>query len=374
MTSTSSLSNDHQLPGLNALRFLAASTVFVHHVEQLKGLFNQPNLWSVTPIFRMGSLAVTFFFVLSGFLISYLLFTEKNETGKIQIKKFYLRRILRIWPLYYTVVFAGLFLLPEFDWFHVPEWSNGNEQGFWLKVALYTFMLPNTVMPLFYPFPAVAQTWSIGVEEQFYLVWPHLFQFNKKIIYAFLSVIAIMMCAREAFVLLNDANPNGIYPYLWHFADDLKFGSMAIGAIGAWLITYDKRRALNFLYSPVVLIAATALMLWRVCIMQFMFAEQELFSIGFLIIILNVATNPRSLFKLRYRWMNAVGKISFGLYMYHIAVITFVIHLALKLMSLEYLSRETFSPFVYVTSVCLTLAIAKASYEWLEKPFLKLKR
>src|SRR5690606_13477827 len=89
--------------GLNALRFFAAYLVVLHHAEQIRmkyGLFHLKEL----SLFNNGSVAVTFFFALSGFLISYLLLRESESTGTVAVRKFYMRRILRIWPLYYLLV------------------------------------------------------------------------------------------------------------------------------------------------------------------------------------------------------------------------------------------------------------------------------
>src|SRR5690554_4577142 len=83
----------------------------MHHAETLReknGLAN----FKWLSLFNNGGVAVTFFFVLSGFLITYLLLKEKQATQNVSIKKFYFKRVLRIWPLYFLLVFIGLFLLP----------------------------------------------------------------------------------------------------------------------------------------------------------------------------------------------------------------------------------------------------------------------
>lgn len=101
----------HHFLGLNALRFFAAFLVVLHHAEQIRlknDLFNLKNF----SLFNNGGIAVSFFFVLSGFLISYLLLKEVKQTGDISIKKFYVRRILRIWPLYFLLVFIGALIIP----------------------------------------------------------------------------------------------------------------------------------------------------------------------------------------------------------------------------------------------------------------------
>src|SRR4051812_19584104 len=91
-------------PGLYGLRFFAAMMVIVSHIELFKGYHGFANGYaSNLAIYELGRMGVTLFFVLSGFLISYLLLVEKETTGTISIGRFYIRRILRIWPLYYLL-------------------------------------------------------------------------------------------------------------------------------------------------------------------------------------------------------------------------------------------------------------------------------
>jgi peptidoglycan/LPS O-acetylase OafA/YrhL len=106
---------------LNGLRFIAASTVVIHHVEQTKDLYGFKNYFGNATVQLIGSMGVTLFFVLSGFLITYLLLQEKAVHQTVQLGKFYMRRVLRIWPLYYLVVLLGLFVFPHLPFFQVPE-------------------------------------------------------------------------------------------------------------------------------------------------------------------------------------------------------------------------------------------------------------
>ena len=97
--------------GLDSLRFFAAYLVVIHHAEQIRMTYGLFNLKQYS-LFNNGGLAVTFFFVLSGFLISYLLLKEQFGKGTISVKKFYFRRVLRIWPLYFLLILIGTLLLP----------------------------------------------------------------------------------------------------------------------------------------------------------------------------------------------------------------------------------------------------------------------
>ena len=91
--------------GLHGLRFIAASLVIITHIEIFKARHGIENLYNINKVIKnFGVYGVDFFFVLSGFLIFYLLFKEKDKFGFINLKHFYIRRILRIWPLYYFIV------------------------------------------------------------------------------------------------------------------------------------------------------------------------------------------------------------------------------------------------------------------------------
>src|SRR5262249_39930843 len=96
-------------PGLNALRFIGALAVFLFHVEQGKQSAGFPSILDIPHLnlvwWSLGDLGVRFFFVLSGFLITFLLLREYQSTGKMGVRRFYIRRALRIWPVYFLLVF-----------------------------------------------------------------------------------------------------------------------------------------------------------------------------------------------------------------------------------------------------------------------------
>ena len=190
-------------PNLNGLRFIAALLVVIHHVEQLKLKFGFANNWHNPFVNISGRLGVLLFFVLSGFLITYLLLAEKKKTGTISIRKFYVRRALRIWPLYYLIVFLGLFILPEMSCLRMPEYTIEVKDNFLSKLSLFILMLPNLALVLFSPVPYLSQSWSIGVEEQFYLIWPNIFKKSKRVLRLLLGVIIIYWSIRLGLILLQ---------------------------------------------------------------------------------------------------------------------------------------------------------------------------
>src|ERR1700679_371071 len=116
-----SMGNALYFPNLNGLRFIAALAVIIHHAEAFRWIFGLPNAWRTVPaIGHLGDFGVVLFFVLSGFLITYLLLEEERVHGRIEVGRFYVRRALRIWPLYYLFVALALFALPYLSFFGVP--------------------------------------------------------------------------------------------------------------------------------------------------------------------------------------------------------------------------------------------------------------
>src|SRR4051794_2984034 len=161
---------------LDGLRFFAAVLVILGHIEILKKDFRLPTLYPYSFFTNAGPLAVTFFFVLSGFLISYLLIQEHKkkelQNKKIDLLRFYRKRILRIWPLYYSLVLLTFFLFPYFKLFQYPGYNNifFTEQK--EPFIFYMLFCPNLANYFFGNLYFLGQTWSLGVEEFFYVFFP----------------------------------------------------------------------------------------------------------------------------------------------------------------------------------------------------------
>ena len=179
------------LPGLNSLRFFAAFLVILTHIELLKEQLGFSNSLKFLEQLILGGLGVYFFFVLSGFLITYLLIHEKEKTGTIKIKAFYIRRLLRIWPLYYFITLLAFFILPNFEMMEIAWLQQFYHSNFTVNLVLFLLMLPNLALALN---PAVAhagQLWSIGVEEQFYLIFISLSFLLKKRTYILIIFLLV---------------------------------------------------------------------------------------------------------------------------------------------------------------------------------------
>lgn len=149
------MANENHLKGLDTLRAVAALIVVWSHIEFIKGLKGLPKNNFI--LFPNAHFSVTLFFVLSGFLITFLLTREFQKYKTISFKSFYLRRILRIWPLYYLVLFLSYFFIE----------NNISNRTLLLCLSIF----PNIPFALKSSWESSPQIWSIGVEEQFYIFW-----------------------------------------------------------------------------------------------------------------------------------------------------------------------------------------------------------
>jgi peptidoglycan/LPS O-acetylase OafA/YrhL len=360
-------------PNLNGIRFIAALAVIIHHIEQIKSFFAYNNIWQNTYIRLIGKLGVILFFVLSGFLITYLLLTEKSK-GAISIKSFYVRRILRIWPLYYLIILLGLFVFPHIDFIYIADnyRTDAIQDHFISKVVLFFFFLPNLALAGFAPIPFIAQTWSVGVEEQFYLIWPVLIKKLKNTFVALIGVIVFYLFVKFVMIYINNHSgffdSNKILHGLFGFWDEFNIDCMAIGGLSAYMLFHKKEKILSFLYNPTVQISVYLILILSIALKFYIRNLQfEYYSILFALIILNLAGNPKTILKLENKVFNYLGKISYGLYMYHYVMIAFSIKL------LDTISVRN-NVMIYILSILLTIVIASLSYEFFEKKFLKLKK
>jgi len=304
----------------------------------------------------MASRAVDIFFVLSGFLITYLLFVEKEKTNTINLKKFYLRRIFRIWPIYYLITFITLILV----YFDVVPKPDSIFEG----TLLYVFMLANIAYALNIAMPSIRPLWSIGVEEQFYLIWPHIIKRSSNYLKVFIGFYILIFTIKIfAFKFLRND-----FPALVNFLYDFRLNIMAFGAIGAFLV-YNNKKILQIVYRKEVQLLAWGVLVYS-CLVKpihvYTIIDSEINSVFYLIIILNVATNNKSLISLEKKVFNFIGKISYGIYVYHLTVI-YVLAYFLKDVNINYI-------VVHLLTLTITILTAKLSYHYFEIPFLKMKK
>jgi len=357
-------------PNLNGLRFIAAFMVVIHHLEQLLSVYGHTNYWNNPIILSIGGLGVELFFVLSGFLITYLLLTEEKNTKEISIKDFYIRRILRIWPLYYLIVILAFFVFPHFKPFLLPVYSEQLAAHYWQALLLFVLFLPNLALSGFgLVVPYASQAWSVGVEEQFYLIWPILMKYFKNKLVVLLSVVVLYLLIKfigfrfiKHFLFWNEW-----LELLRAFWSSFKIDCMAIGGIFSYLL-FTKHKVLKLLFNRYLFLSALVLVLSMIVFsIEVPYITQEVYAILFGIIILNLANNRNSGLILENKIFNYLGKISYGLYMYHVIAIVFCIQLFRHFGWLHYHIILLFS------CLSVTILLASISYKFVEKRFISLK-
>lgn len=348
------------LPGLNGLRAIAALAVVVSHVTLDLGKFGlDATILGTDSAGRpqgllLAGFGVSIFFALSGFLITYLLLLESMRT-KISLPKFYLRRILRIWPLYYLYLFVTSVIL----------WLCEDEN---LAVTLpyYVFFAPNIPFILGVPLSYLAHYWSLGVEEQFYLLWPVLIkQFAHKALGITILLASVLISIK---LLLHVWMPGSIAETSLHVT---RFQCMLIGAIGAilhkekhvyLLIWIDNKITQSIAWGFILLLAINRFHLASVI-------DNEIISVVAVALIIGQIEQRNRLICLENEFFDFLGRISYGIYVIHPLVIL--------------LCATIFRPMIapgaggyalaYGTVLAFTIAGAYLLNRYVEKPFLLLK-
>lgn len=361
--------------GLNELRAIAAFGVLVHHIELFKNRDQLASLFDYGIVKHfigaLGKNCVYLFFVLSGFLITYLLLKEKEKNHQVQIKKFYLRRIYRIWPLYYLIIFISFVIIPLINQ-QIPVYSSVNNYYSEIindlanysltPLLLFLLFLPNFVLPLGYRVAGASQTWSIGVEEQFYLIWPHIVsKFNYRSLLYIFSAITIVLAGLKLLPI----------PVVQKFLNVLPFEFMAVGAIGAVIYLYHSEIISKYLNNTYAQVLSIVLILVLLFFKIFPQVIQNL-GIGILFLILIIqATDNTNRYVIRNKLLDRFGIISYGIYMYHPFVMFLVFPVVNKFFSGS--NIIIYNIALYISIPLITVTLSHISYQYFEKYFVNLK-
>lgn len=343
------------IKNLDTFRAIAAIVVMIGHIE----LFRKNNFGnSLVDYVPSGHTAVMMFFVISGFLISFLLTKEKQKFGTISVKDFYVRRVLRIFPLYYLVlVLSSLFFST------VPEGR---------VIAFAATLLPNVSHAIGCGWSVSPQIWSIGVENLFYIVFPLLvLLIPTKRMVPMLSVLIIGLALLPHaidYMNVRTLQSESLAHFNQKFFYCNKFDSIAIGCLVGFAYAND-HKMMNVLYNKwlFVLCLLAAIVMWGGNIETKHFND-ELMSVLFAVVILNVCTNERMNIRFENCISQFLGRISYGIYMYHWIILL----LAFRFLPLTDSAFSTFCLYGFV--IVVTVLVAWLSYETYEKFFLNLKK
>ena len=368
---------------LDGLRFLAFLSVFVSHAVLFFGYNNDSDQFNLLKklFFVNGDLGVIFFFVLSGFLLTYLFFQEKKTKGDIDLKAFYKKRIVRILPVYLTAIILGFFVVPFVASFFNSDFPFSTRfdihQIFW-----YLFFSGNLHMSFFSaPNLIVAILWFVAAQEQFYLFWPAIIKYfsAKNIFYSTIFIILGSFIFRLFFV----------YNYnITHYFTLSVISDIAIGALFAYMVEYlpkikqkfvdTNRYQISFLYLVIILMIPFKGLLPELAsgnLYRLIYALLPvIFGTLFAFVIMEQTYSNNSIFKLgQSKVLTYLGKISYGLYAYHIVAL-FAVLAFMKMFGVhtKYDDLPTYS-FVIISTFILTIIFAQISFKYFEQKFLKFK-
>lgn len=364
--------------GLDGLRAIGALSVVLGHLELIKSEFSIPNLLHLSFYKNTsGHFGVILFFVLSGFLITYLLLEEKKKFHTISIKRFYIRRILRIWPIYYLTLILLLFVFPniiELSYNAKPEITSLFDN--YPTLLIFFLMAPNFIAFNILAIGGGLHFSSIGTEEQFYLFWPWLIKWFKNIMIPLTLIFFGFALAPNFCDYLNNhffSKDSDIFLFIKQlrlFFEFFKIDCMALGGIFAYIYFNKKTKILNILFNrnTQVFSLIIGFGFWILGI-RIHYFKDEFYALFFAVIILNTAVNPNKIISFDYKWLNYIGKISYGIYVYHWIIILFVLNLIIQFKENSFV----FNSVLYIGSFGLTIIIAHFSFFKFENYFLRFK-
>lgn len=357
---------------LDGIRFFCFLLVFLFHsFHTTNQQVQESPIYDLVKnqTFRNGNLGVNAFFVLSGFLITFLILNEQIKVGKLDLKAFYIRRILRIWPLYFICLIIGFIAFP---WIKGESFMHGTD----LPSLKYYLTFTSNFDVLYNGLPdasILGVLWSVAIEEQFYLIWPILFLLfpQRKSIYPILFVLVASFIFRFTVTTYNGME--------YHTLSCI--GDMATGGLASYLILYSTgfKQGINRLPKLVIAgiyFVVVAFVIWKdeVCAnsMLFFHIQRVIFAILVSMILLEQCFSKNSIFKLgKSKWISKLGTYTYGLYCFQFVGILFALRVGQSFGFTENLWKVLIIDTVL--ALVFTIFIAWISYNYYEKRFLVWK-
>jgi len=310
----------------------------------------------------MGS-GVDLFFIISGFLITNILLEKKGERNFL--RNFYVRRFLRIVPLYYAILLVATFVIPNITSPYTEKFKNINLLPYWFFVSNYAIAARGHVQH-----GLIDVSWSLSLEEQFYVFWSLcvcLFNFSqlKKI-----AILVIILCPILRLVaLISHTNPLAI-----HFMTHTRIDTIMFGALLALLLK-EQVQIIN--KGPII--ASSAFLLFGINHwLGFSYGgalQYSFLSLFYLGVVITLIYDPKSIrFISQNKMIQEVGVYSFGIYLFHNPIQKLLQYPFMRMMShfeVNILVKQLlFIFFVMITSILM----AGFSYHFYEKKWLSLKK
>jgi peptidoglycan/LPS O-acetylase OafA/YrhL len=367
------------IPALDGVRGLAILVVMIGHFNL--GFYPVYGFErGLRTLIQTGWWGVDLFFVLSGFLITGILLDAKGSSH--YFRNFYVRRVLRIFPLYYGFLFAFFILAPALR----PPTPGGpfetwraSQGWYWSYLSNYQLLFPQWVRP--YP---LSHFWTLAVEEQFYLFWPAvvLFTSRKGLLRVCLFCIVGSLLFR---IWLNWA---GLNPGLGYRLTPARLDTLAIGAALAVIVRDQNMWARVRSMARYMIPAAIAgLILLSIPTRGLAQASIEMETVGYPLIalfsaaLITVAIDPAGRHTrlsrfFQTRTMRVLGKYSYALYVFHFPLAPTLERMGFTQLSFPAIAGSRLPGAIAFTIIAgsISLAVALLSWNLYEKHFLRLKR
>ncbi len=370
MDDSGCLSRQH-IPALDGLRGLAILMVMSHHFN----IFAQGNSVErlLTATFQTGWAGVDLFFVLSGYLITGILLDSRNHAR--YFRNFYIRRSLRILPLYYSVVLLTFYILPQISGPLARTLSH--TEG---SIGWYIFYLSNVAMSHgnHFGYGMLNVTWSLAVEEQFYLMWPLVvYALPQRRLMSFCLVLTIVSPLLRVWLVSQSFSWVTVYTLAFCRLDALAIGALVAIAMRS---EFPIHRVENIARGVLVLSVLGLMLTVTMNQSTHPASSPWMRTLGFssfaglfgavLILILSPSRWRPVCSGLSSPLLMIFGKYSYGLYLIHVPVRNVLVHYVPELSSNpSLLSQIAF----WAISTSLSLMMAIAVWHLIERPFLNLK-
>jgi peptidoglycan/LPS O-acetylase OafA/YrhL len=355
-------SHASHLAGLDGVRGLAICLVLLYHYRfnPLPGTALGKQLQDLT---QSGWCGVDLFFVLSGFLITRILVDTVNTEGYFRV--FYARRVLRIFPLYYGLLFVALILTQplQIDWH--------NRQYLYLAYLQNTGIDPHAFGRPLSPMFTLNHLWSLAVEEQFYLAWPLVVWWvrNERTLLMITGAGAAAALLLRVVMVAFHVKLSVVYLFTACRADSLLCGAALALALRAWPLHWFKRWPVWIFWGAMTPLVIAA---WRSGGSIDHLTSGFVSTIGFTLLavafaaVVALAADGRSMTSRLFRAapLRWLGRRSYGVYILHLPVLAVV----------GWLMRGSPELTSHLAALAATLVLAWLSFRYFETPILKLKR
>jgi len=358
---------------LDGLRGLAIVLVMLFHMNMVPPVGRLAVVWAT--LCHGGGLGVDVFFVLSGFLITGILLEALHRPH--YFRNFYARRVLRIFPLYYAVLSFAFFVLPRIAPWSAVKYARVNSEAIWYWLHLSNFSIARRGA---FIHGIVDVSWSLAIEEQFYLLWPAIVWCvsPRRLRSLCLGLIAVSFASRTLLTTLH------VSPVAVHTLTFCRFDGLAIGALTALMVRGRSPPAIRSLMVR-GLLATCALSAVFLMPLDAPVVQAAKASSGYLIVsalagcaILAILGTPKALLirPLEWRSLRVFGRYSYALYLFHYPISAAIRDLVLKpsRMPLVLGSSLPLQGFFCLVAGSLSLGASVLSWHLYEKRFLSLKR